>query len=116
MNEIYDDRFLPELELLNRLIGERIAQVRREQGISLKTLGQNIMRVTGQQVSRYERGLSRVPVADLLQLLLKAKITPNDFAIPVMNTLLWYQDVGYHKGIDPKNVHLGMELLFVKKK
>lgn len=111
-----ENQTLAELDLLNRLIGERIAQVRKATGLSLDELGSRFLGVTGQQVARYERGKSRVPVADLLNVLMHVKLTPNEFAMPVMATLLWYREEGRKHNIDPSAVHMGMESLFFKPK
>lgn len=103
---------LPPSELsviINKLTGQRMAALRKASNMPMSVVGELLFGVTGQQVSRYERGLSDVPASALQNFILSQWITPNDFWVPIMRTIVWWEEAGQGRGIKLEDVHLGME-------
>ena len=76
---------------IDKLIGKRIQLKRKEKGLSAEKLAE-LMDVSQQQLSRYERGVNKINVAHLVELanLLQAPISY--FFIDCMQQQEWNHD------------------------
>lgn len=63
---------------VNLLIGNYFKKKRRECGLSGREIG-DLLNISQQQISRYERGLSVMPLGALLFFLKKNNLSINDF-------------------------------------